>query len=166
MLHIGKLVATHGLNGTLVMTHLAGKSDWLKKDQAIFVAVNKESRIPFFVVQFKAINTSEYQVQLDDINSVEAAKKLVGKKVFVPAESLGTATLDNPLLWIGFDVVDAEKGALGPLLDMAQTGHQWVGTVNYQGKEVLLPMVKPILVEVNLRNKFIRMDLPEGILDL
>lgn len=166
MLRIGKIVATHGLNGTLIMTHIAGKSNWLKTEQAIFVAINKESRIPFFVQKFKAVNNEEYQILLDDIDTVEAAKKLIGKQVYVPAEQLGEATVDNPLMWIGFEVVDAEKGSLGKLLDMAQTGHQWVGTVFYNDKEVLLPMVKPLLVEVNLRNKFIRMDLPEGLLDL
>ena len=50
--------------------------------------------------------------------------------------------------------------------DIAQTGHQWVGTIVYNGKEVLLPMVEPLLLEVNLRNKYLRMNLPEGILDL
>lgn len=166
MIRIGKIVATHGLNGTLILTHIAGKSNWLKNEQVLFVAVNKDNRIPYYITKFKAHNDEEYHIQLDDIATVEAAKKLVGKHVYVPAEVLGEAKTDSPLLWIGFNVVDTEKGALGELIDIAQTGHQWVGTIRYNGKEVLLPMVEPLLLEVNLRNKYIRMNLPEGLLDL
>ena len=166
MLRIGKLVATHGLNGTLILSHIVGKSNWLKNDQVIFVSIQKDSHIPFYVTKFKKHNEEEYHIQLDDIDTVEAARKLVGKQVFVPAEILGEAKTDSPLLWVGFNIVDAEKGSLGPLIDISQTGHQWVGTVLYNNKEVLLPMVEPILQEVNLRNKYIRMNLPEGLLDL
>ncbi|MES2478615.1 MAG: ribosome maturation factor RimM [Bacteroidota bacterium] len=166
MLRIGKLVATHGLNGTLILSHIVGNSNWLKNDQVIFVSVQKDSHIPYYVTKFKKHNEEEYHIQLDDVDTVEAAKKLVGKQVFVPAEILGEAKTDSPLLWIGFNVVDAEKGSLGPLVDISQTGHQWVGTVLYNNKEVLLPMVEPILQEVNLRNKYIRMNLPDGLLDL
>lgn len=165
MIRIGKIVATHGLQGNLVLTHI-GKRDWLHKDEAIFVAVQKDSRIPYYVTMVKRVNDEEYHVRLDEIETVEAAKKLVGKHVYVAAEILGDATADNPLLWIGFNVVDAEKGSLGPLTDVLQTAHQWVGTIQYNGKEVLLPLVEPLLVEVNLRNRYLRMELPEGILDL
>lgn len=166
MIRIGKIVATHGLQGTLIMTHIAGKSNWLQQDQVLFVAMQKDSHIPYYVTKCKAHNDEEYHIQLDDVNTIEAAKKMVGKQVYVKAEILGAAKIDSPLLWIGFSVVDEEKGSLGTLIDIAQTGHQWVGTIDYQGKEVLLPMVAPLLLEVNLRNKFIRMSLPEGLLDL
>lgn len=166
MIRIGKIVATHGLQGNLILTHIGGKSDWLKVGEPIFVAMQKGSRIPFYPTSVKRVNDEEYHLHLDDVDSLPEAKKMVGKEVFVEEIVLGAATLDNPLLWIGFNVVDAQKGGLGPLTDIAQTGHQWVGSVQYNGKEVLLPMVKPLLVEVNLRNKYIRMDLPEGLLDL
>jgi 16S rRNA processing protein RimM len=166
MIRIGKIAATHGLQGTLILTHVVGNSNWLKNDQVIFVSVQKGSHIPYYITKFKAHNNEEYHIQLDDISTVEAAKKLVGKQVFVPAELLGEVKTDSPLLWIGFNVVDTEKGTLGELIDISQTGHQWVGTIIYNNKEVLLPMVEPILLEVNLRNKFIRMNLPDGILDL
>lgn len=166
MIRIGKIVATHGLSGTLILTHIAGKNDWLHMDEAIFIAVQKDSRIPYYPTKVKRINDEEYHVQLDEVDSVEVAKKLIGKEIFVAPEVLGNATVDSPLLWVGFNVVDAHQGALGPLVDAVQTGPQWIGTIHYEGKEVLIPLVKPIIVEVNLRNRFLRLDLPDGILDL
>ncbi|MCC6186893.1 MAG: 16S rRNA processing protein RimM [Chitinophagaceae bacterium] len=166
MLRIGKIVATHGLNGTLIMTHIAGKSNWLKIDQVLFVAIQKENKIPYFVTACKAHSDDEYHIQLDEVNTIEAAKKFIGKQVYVAEELLTQSKVDSPLLWVGFNIVDVHLGSLGALIDVAQTGHQWVGTILHEGKEVLLPLVEPLLQEVNLRNKYIRMTLPEGLLDI
>lgn len=166
MLRIGKIVATHGLNGTLIMTHIAGKSNWLKTEQVLFVAIQKDNRIPYYVTTCKPHNDEEYHLQLDEVTTVEAAKKLVGKHVYIAEDILSQAKVDSPLLWIGFNVVDANKGSLGELIDVSQTGHQWIGTIWHEGKDVLLPLVEPLLQEVNLKNKYIRMILPEGLLEL
>lgn len=166
MLRVGKIAATHGLQGTLIFTHITGRSNWLKKDQVIFVALQKDSHIPYFVTSVKAVSDTEYHITVDEVTTVEAGKKLVGKQVFVEESLLGAATSDSPLLWIGFNIVDATKGGLGQLTDVSQTGHQWLGTIIAEGKEVLIPLIPQMIIEVNLRNKYIRMDLPDGLLDL
>ncbi len=166
MIRVGKIVATHGLQGTMVLSHVAGKSNWLKQDHVLFIAIHKDSNIPYFVSQAKRISDSEYHIIVEDIDTVEAAKKMVGKHVFVEEDILGKASTDTPLLWIGFNIVDAEKGSLGSLTDVVQTGHQWLGTIVHDGKEVLIPLIPQMIVEVNLRNKYIRMNLPEGLLDI
>jgi 16S rRNA processing protein RimM len=166
MIRAGKIAATHGLQGTLIFTHITGNSKWLKKGDVLFVALQKGSRIPYFVTQAKATGNNEYHITLEDITSMEAAKKLVGKEVYVEEQLLGPATQDSPLLWIGFDLVDREKGSLGPLTDVMQTGHQWLGAIQYNGKEVLVPLIPQMILEINTRNRFIRMELPEGLLDL
>lgn len=166
MLRIGKIVATHGLQGTLVLTHMMKENNWLKKDQVLFVALKRESYIPYFVTNVKGARAQEYQIQLEDIDHIDKARALVGKEVYVDAEVLGQATKDNPLLWIGFSIVDTELGNVGLLRDVAQTGHQWIGTLIYNDKEVLIPLVDDLIRDINLRNRFIRMELPPGILDL
>ena len=47
-----------------------------------------------------------------------------------------------------------------------ETGHQWLAKVTIEEKEVLVPLIEQMLIEVNLRNKFIRVDLPEGLIDV
>ena len=82
MIRIGKIVATHGLQGGVILTHIIGHSDWLKKGAPLFVELNKESYIPYFTLQCKASNNAEYIVNLEDIEKVEQAKRLVGKHVY------------------------------------------------------------------------------------
>jgi len=166
MIRIGKIVATHGLQGAVIMTHIVGNSQWLKPEDVLFLELHKESYIPFFISQLKASNDEEYVLNLEDTNSNEAARKLVGKNVYVNEDILSKHATDSPLLWIGFNVVDREKGSLGPIEDVLQAGPQWLAKITYNDKEVLLPLVDDMILDVNMKNKFVRMDLPDGILDL
>jgi 16S rRNA processing protein RimM len=166
MIRIGKIVATHGLQGSLILTHVVGSSDWLKKEDVLFLELNKGSYIPFFVATVKAANDEEYIVTLEDVTVVEAAKKLIGKHVYVKEDILSATAADTPLLWIGFNLVDKEKGSLGPIEDVMQAGPQWLARLTYEGKEVLIPLIEQMILDVNIRNKYIRMDLPDGLLDL
>jgi 16S rRNA processing protein RimM len=166
MIRIGKIVATHGLQGGLIMTHLAASGDWLHPDHILFLELNKDSFIPFFVRQAKAAGKGEYMVRLEDVDSVEDAKLLIGKPVHVREDILMDHVADTPLLWIGFQVVDRTKGGIGPLDDVMQTGGQWLGKIMMEGREVLVPLVEQMIIEVNIRNRFIRMDLPEGLLEV
>lgn len=166
MIRIGKIVATHGLQGAVIMTHIVGNSQWLKPGDVLFLELHKESYIPFFISQLKASNDEEYVLNLEDTNSNEAARKLVGKNVYVNEDILSKHVTDSPLLWIGFNVVDREKGSLGPIEDVLQAGPQWLAKITYNDKEVLLPLVDDMILDVNMKNKFVRMDLPDGILDL
>ena len=166
MIRIGKIVATHGLQGSLVLTHVVGSSDWLKKDDVIFLELNKGSFIPFFVQTAKAANDEKYIITVEDVTVVEAAKKLIGKQAYVKEDILSATAADTPLLWIGFNLVDKEKGSLGPIEDVMQAGPQWLAKLTYEGKEVLIPLIEQMILDVNIRNKYIRMDLPDGLLDL
>jgi 16S rRNA processing protein RimM len=91
---------------------------------------------------------------------------LIGKQAYVKEDILSKYTNDSPLLWIGFNIVDKERGSVGAIEDVMQTGHQWLAKVTYEGKEVLIPLIDQMILDINVRNKFIRMELPEGLLDI
>jgi len=166
MIRIGKIVATHGINGALVMTHVVGTSKWLKKDTTLMVEMQKGSLIPYFTTQVKAVNDKEYLINVEDIEKVEAAKKLVTKHVFVDEALLGDYAKKSPLLWIGFKVIDETKGELGVIEDVILTGSQWLGKIIYFGAEVLVPLIPEMIQNLDVKKKVINMDLPEGLLEI
>ncbi len=166
MIRIGKIVATHGLNGAVILKHVTGDAGWLSKGDILFVELRKGSEIPYFVVSAKAANAEEYIVTVEDVETVEMAKKLTGKQVYVKEDVLKHVKTDSPLLWIGFNLVDKEKGGLGVIEDVLQTGHQWLAKLTIEGKEVLIPLVDEMLLDVSVRNKFVRVDLPEGLIEV
>ncbi len=166
MIRIGKIAASHGLSGTLVFTHVTGKSDWLEAGAFLFLEIMRGSFIPFYVESAKAVSDDEYLVQLEDVTTMEAAKKLTGSAVYGAAELLEGIKEETPVLWIGYNIVDKNVGSIGAIEDVFQTGAQWLAKVDYQGKEVLIPLIDQMILDVNKRNKFIRMELPDGLLEL
>jgi 16S rRNA processing protein RimM len=166
MIRIGKIVATHGLNGAVILKHMTGDSNWLTQGNVLFVELRKGSEIPYFVATVKVSNDEEFIITVEDVETVDAAKRLVGKQVYVKEDVLKNVKTDSPLLWIGFNLVDKEKGGLGTIEDVVQTGHQWLAKLTIEGKEVLIPLVDEMLIEVNIRNKYVRVDLPEGLIEV
>ncbi len=166
MIRIGKIVATHGIGGSLILTHIVGNSNWLKKGTAIHVEMQKGSFIPYFISNIKANNNEEYVVGVEDINKVEAAKKLVTKHVYVDESILSEYARQSPLLWIGFNVIDKKEGTLGKIDDVMQTGNQWLAKLTYQNTEVLLPLIEQTIDSLDIKTKTINMTLPDGLLDV
>jgi len=166
MIRIGKIVATHGINGSLVLTHVVGKSTWLKKDHVLLVEMQKGSYIPYFVSGCKSINPEEYVITIEDIDKVESAKKLVTKHVYVDESILSGFARQSPLLWIGFNLIDKEKGKIGEIEDVMQTGNQWLAKLTYQNTEVLVPLIEQMIDSVDIKARTIEVTLPEGLLEV
>lgn len=166
MIRIGKLVATHGLTGSLIMTHIAGTSKWLKKGDALMVEMQKGSLIPYFVAQVKATGENEYIVTFEDIATPQEAKKLVTKHVYADEKLLAATANQSPLMWIGFNISDQHYGNIGILEDVMQTGAQWIGKLTYKENEVLIPLVDETLEAIDIKRKILKTKLPEGLLEV
>ena len=166
MIRVGKIVATHGLNGSLVFTHVVGSSAWLKKEHVLLVEMQKGSFIPYFISQCKATNNKEYHISIENIDKIEEAKKLVTKHVYVDEALLKDYAKKSPLLWIGFNVIDKNNGDLGPIEDVMQTGSQWLAKLNYKNTEVLIPLIDQTIEQLDIKSKTLKVDLPEGLLEV
>lgn len=166
MIRVGKIVATHGLQGALIMTHIVGTPKWLKKEGVLFVELHRESYIPFFVASVKVVNDEEFVITLEDVNTVEAAKKLVTKQVHVEEAVIAEFAKESPLSWIGFKLVDESQGDLGPIEDVMQTSAQWLARITYKGVEALIPLVDQTIQKIDINTKTLYVDLPEGLLEV
>ena len=166
MIRVGKIVATHGVQGAVIMTHVAGDSRWLKKGHALMVEMQKGSYIPYFVDACRAAKDDEYIVNMEDLDKVENAKRLVGKAVYVEEDLLAAYAKESPLLWIGFTITDVHVGLLGTMEDVMQTPSQWLGKVMYNEKEVLIPLLNQFIKDIQVKQKLIIMELPAGLLDV
>ena len=153
MIRIGKIVATHGLNGSLIMTHVAESADWLKKGHVLMVEMQKGSFIPYFVATCKAASNEEYHITVEDVNTQQEAKKLVTKHVYVDESLLAGLVRESPLLWIGFTVLDKHYGNIGKMLDVMQN-------------EALIPLVDATIEGIDIKGRILKTTLPEGLLEV
>jgi 16S rRNA processing protein RimM len=166
MVRIGKIVATHGIHGSLILSHIVGNSKWLKKGDALMIEVQKGNYIPYFVEQLKANGDDEYHINIEEVTKVEIAKKLITKHVYVDGNILSLLPTDSPLLWIGFNLIDKKVGTVGTIEDVIHTGNQWLAKVMYQDKEALVPLIEQTIEQVSIKNKTVKVTIPDGLLDI
>ncbi len=166
MLRIGKIVATHGLKGSMIVKHIVAREGWLDNGQVLMVEIRKGSHIPYFVEQVKDSNKEELNVTLEGVETVEEAKRLIGKHVYVTEDILGKESEDSPLMWIGFNMVDKVRGGIGAITDVMQAGKQWIASVDHNGNEVMVPLVEEIILDVNVKNRYLRVALPDGLIEV
>ncbi|MBU3715332.1 MAG: 16S rRNA processing protein RimM, partial [Ferruginibacter sp.] len=80
---IGKLAASHGLKGDLILQHNLGKETALKGLETIFIQEKKDSFIPYFIEKATTRTIDESLIKLEGINTKEEARKLTPKEVWL-----------------------------------------------------------------------------------
>jgi 16S rRNA processing protein RimM len=165
-IHIGKIVAAHGIGGQIIIEHALGKPINFKGIEAIFVEKNAASFIPYFIQSASAKTDTISHLQLEGINSREATAMLLGKKVWLPQDDFQKLVdKQSPLALLGYTVEEAGK-AIGVIQEVIEQPHQLMVTILYQGQEAYIPLHEESLKAVNHKAKTISVELPDGLLDL
>jgi 16S rRNA processing protein RimM len=163
---IGKLVAAVGLQGELLLKHTLGKKTSLKGLQAIFIEERKNSFIPWFIHASKLKGPDEVYLKLEEVDSREAAARLVQKEAWLPeADFKKFAARSSPASLLGYTVIH-EGESLGQILEVIEQPHQVVCRLEIRQKEVLVPVNENTLQKIDHRTKQVILSLPEGLLDV
>src|SRR4051812_2241651 len=83
---IGKLVASFGLNGELILKHHLGKKSSLKGLETLFIEKQKDEMLPYFLESAKIKNDDEIYIKLEGINTKEATRIILQKEVWLVEE--------------------------------------------------------------------------------
>jgi 16S rRNA processing protein RimM len=160
---IGFLRRPHGVKGDLLMDVHTDFPERLKTGMTVFVGdafqpmviANRRPHAAGMLVRFRGIKTPE------------EAGLYRNAWVYVPAA-------DRPELpegeyyhhqLIGLNVVTDEDRDLGILVDILETGANDVYVVrDAEGSELLLPAIPPVILEVRLADRQIRVHLLDGLI--
>ncbi|WP_153800192.1 ribosome maturation factor RimM [Foetidibacter luteolus] len=165
-INIGKIVASFGLKGEVIVQHALGKKTTLKAAEALFVEEIKGSYLPYFIEESKAKDETEIYVKLEGIDSKEAARKLNQKQVWLQEESFRKlAGKTAPIALIGFTMIN-EGNVLGKVEEVIEQPHQVLLMINYKGKEALIPLHGETLKKIDQQKKEVHVKLPDGLLDI
>ncbi len=164
LLHVGDVVGTHGLRGDLkVKSHSGDLSVLLEVDEVVLeppVGPTITARISRQIIHKKAV-----LLRLIDYESIALAEPLVGSKVKLPESALPELDEDE-YYWSklsGSRVTDRRFGDLGYLVSMFTTAAHDTYIVEGDYGEVLIPAVKKFILSIDLDQKMIEVDLPEGL---
>ena len=163
---IGKFAATHGLKGELVLVHSLGKKTAFKNLEALFIEETKDNFMPYFIEDCSVKNDSEVLVKIEGIDTKEVARKLSPKEVWMAADDFNKyAAKTAPISMLGYDIIDGETN-LGEIIEVIEQPHQLLCTILYNGNEALIPVHQNNLVKMDVKNKKVYVDVPDGLLEI
>lgn len=163
---IGKIAATHGLRGEVVLQHAFGKKTDLKGLQTIFIEEKKDSFLPYFVEAASLKNNEEVYIKLEGFNSKESARRLSQKEVWIlKADFDRYAATSSPISLLGFMMIN-EGEEIGEVIEVIEQPLQVLCKIMYQGNEALIPIHKESLEKIDKKKKQVYVNLPDGLLDI
>lgn len=163
---IGFIMKPHGLKGEVTISLDPEAPEDFSSVETVFVEVG-ERLLPYFI-QAVSLRGSKAFLKLEDVNSAEEAQHISKSALYLPKSSRPKSGrgefYDDEV--IGFDVEDTAVGLLGKITEIVQAGPNKLLSVDFQGKEVLVPLNGPFIGSINKSRKRITVTLPDGFLDI
>ncbi len=165
---IGRLWRARGNRGELTGELDSDQPDREKKLTEVALEVDGRRRIVQVEDTWRHGNTPIFKFQ--GVDSISEAEEWEGAEILVRESDLvlpGDGEYSHSAL-IGSEIVDASTGnRIGVLKSIEEYGGpSTLNVAGAGGKEVLIPFAVSICKEIDTAKKVIRVELPEGLLDL
>jgi 16S rRNA processing protein RimM len=163
---IGRFVATHGLNGDLILVHSLGSNKKVKDIEVLFIEDAPNSFIPYFIEKITTKNATDLIVKLEGFNTKEAARKAFPKDVWLKSEDFRAFVGKTaPIGLLGYKMIE-NNSELGEIIEVIEQPHQVLCTIIYKGKEALIPLHEESLKSIDHKKKTVDVSLPDGLLEI
>lgn len=169
--YLGYTSKVHGKQGELIAKLDVDSPEKYKKLESVLIRVHKQDNvlIPFFIQTVQVLNNGTLKLKIDDIDSVDAVKELIGKELYLPLTQLPKLT-GNKFYYhevVGYTVVDEIKGELGTITKVLDYPTQAILEITHSSKkEILVPITDEVIKNVDRDEKRIDVLAPEGLIDL
>lgn len=165
--YFGTITKPHGLKGDMVVKNLHEDAEILPDFDALFIE-DKQQLVPYFIDDLQFRKPGEALLSLEDVNSIEATKVFERKDIYLPEDLLPELDEENIRFkdLIGFEVEDEQFGLVGKVKQVLLYPQQELFEIDHQGKDVLIPANEDFILEIDLEQKKIFMQVPEGLIEL
>ncbi|MBS1682991.1 MAG: 16S rRNA processing protein RimM [Bacteroidetes bacterium] len=161
---IGYVSKTHGLKGEV--TVVFENTIETQGLNSLFVDFNG-SLVPYFIETLSDRGDKSF-VKFESVNSINDAALFKGKILYLPKASRSKLKrgqfYDDEV--IGFSVVDVTLGDIGIVTAVENPGVNPLLVISHSQKEILVPIDSPFIKSVNRSQKTIKLNLPEGYLEV
>ena len=127
----------------------------------------KGDLVPYFIESI-SVNRNRGIVALEGVETIEEAQKLVNCDLFLPLDNLDE--LDEGQFYfheiVGYLVRDEKLGDLGTVRTVYNVAPQNLISMDYQGKEVLIPVNDELTPSADKVHKILHVRLPDGLVDI
>lgn len=164
MIQVGKITRTHGTRGELKVLPGQGSSGAWRYAEVVYLGEERQRASRFRVKGIRGGGKFAIMA-LDGVDSLESAELLKGQNVFVPRDQLPESEPGSFYAGDleGLTVVTARGQMLGVLEEIFDNGAHDIYVVRDKTREILLPVVEGVVVEVDLDAGRMVVEPPEGL---
>ena len=163
---LGKITRRHGLQGNVFLKLDTDQPEMYNKLDSIFIEING-LLVPFFVAKQSWSKGDTLIISYK--NSTEAlVDQTIGRDVFMPLSTLPKLS-GNKFYYhevIGFEIREEDGKTCGNIVSVNDQTAQHYFILDLAGKEIIIPIIKDWILELNREQKYLKMQLPEGLMDV
>jgi len=165
---VGKILNFHGIKGEAKVGYSKDKQDFFMSLDYVFVKIeNGYKRLNILSCR---PNKNFLLVKFEGINSINDLLPFKGCLLFVEEETIRNNLEEDEFLideLVGMPVLDSQTNkSLGFVIGVSNNGATDLLSVKTQTKKIcLIPFVKAIVPEVDIKNKKIKINNIEGLLE-
>ena len=166
-IELGLLTRPHGYKGHLVLKLNNTSFDNIIKMEWVFVMIDGLP-VPFFIEEYSERSASALLLKIHDIESDTKARELSNHPVFISKKGLDISPgqLSDFHYIVGYDVLDQQSGYIGKLEAVIDDPNNPLLQIIDKKQEILLPLQKEFILEVNEKEKTLLVKCPDGLFDL
>jgi 16S rRNA processing protein RimM len=160
---IGEIVKTRGLRGCIKVLSAVETQNILSELKLVYLEDTQGQRKCYSLRKLEKSGKFIF-LELADIVDVDSARTLVGYKVLIPKNMLNDLP-EGEYYWrdiIGLNVHDQDGKYLGRIESIFPTGGNDVYVCKGE-REILLPAIADVIVQINLDKNIMTVKLLEGL---
>ena len=165
--YLGKIVAKFSFKGEVLIKLDTDEPETYTEMESVFVEYN-DNLVPFFIERSYLHKSTLLRAKFEDIDTEEDAEDMIGTDVYLPLSMLPELPDDKFYFHeiIGFDVIDAEHGNIGKIVSINDSTAQALFEIDKDGKQILIPMNDEFIGKIDKKSKEIKVNTPEGLIEL
>jgi len=162
---IGQIVNTSGLKGEIKIKPFTDDITKFNDFKTIYVSIKKE--LKEFKVEKVRFSKNMVFLKLKGIDTIEEAENY--RNLYIKRKRDKDEEIEEDTYYIvdliGCRVYTDDQKELGEVIDVFSTGSNDVYVVKDElGKQILLPAIKDVIKNVDIKNKLITVHLMEGLI--
>ena len=165
--YLGKIAKKFSFKGEVLAYLDTDEPELYENMESVFVECNK-NLVPLFIEQSSLHRNDFLRIKFEDIDSEADADGILNCPIYLPISML--PKLEGNKFYfhevIGFEVEDKRFGRVGIIQSINDSTAQPLFEVLNGTVEIFIPMIDHFLVEIDRKNKKVKMDLPEGLIEM
>lgn len=164
---VGKALKSHGTYGHLRLMVEDKYKPYLLPGAFVFIDLDG-SKVPYKIAHTE--DAAHFVVLFENIRGKDESDNLSGKEIWIPVDQVKERHLRSPRSlkekWEDYQISDETTGTIYPILRTEEYPQQLMAVIDIAGREVLVPLNDQLITDIDKDAKIIRMQIPEGLLDL